>query len=415
MTCPFRGPSPSGLQPEAVASSILGFQSAAPASTPTGGAGHAGGVTHYGTYLGIDKLLSLQDAPAHAKPGGCGIMHHEENTFVIVHQVFELWFKLVITDLRKIRTLLAHSDRATLEHKAFYECTNLLQRVELTLVHATQGFAVIETMHPSDFLEFRDYLVPASGFQSAAFRVLESLLGVADENRATVNSIAVKDYLTTAERGQVRVEETQLSLSALLNKLLASVHVPTGFVAAFLKSVTTVLEQQQYEYAGLPRGDTRAETLIRSSASNISSILEDPAQWCDGLNFNEVEGSTAERDAFRRSFIAALFITSYRHEPRFSQLAQLLDRLVAVEEAILLWRGRHMHMAERMLGRRTGTGGSSGVGYLDITRKYRVFHPLWLVRKVAVRSSALPPYATFGADIPFFDPTSPLTKPSVSA
>ena len=107
----------------------------------------------------------------------------------------------------------------------------------------------------------------------------------------------------------------------------------------------------------------------------------------------------AQAEEFKKAVLAALYAVSYRHHHKYAILANLLDQLVAVEEGMLLWRGRHLHMAERMIGRRVGSGGSSGVGYLDITRKYRIFHALWLVRKLAVRSSALPAPAELDADV----------------
>ena len=68
-----------------------------------------------------------------------------------------------------------------------------------------------------------------------------------------------------------------------------------------------------------------------------------------------------------------------------------MDAVVSVEEAMLLWRTAHARMVERMIGRRVGTGGSSGVDYLDATTRYRVFGDLWAVRTLLIKQEALPP------------------------
>ena len=70
---------------------------------------------------------------------------------------------------------------------------------------------------------------------------------------------------------------------------------------------------------------------------------------------------------------------------------KLISTLIELEESMILWRSAHARMVERMIGRRIGTGGSSGVDYLDMTTKYRVFIDLWSVRSVLIKKEALPP------------------------
>ena len=85
-----------------------------------------------------------------------------------------------------------------------------------------------------------------------------------------------------------------------------------------------------------------------------------------------------------------LFIESYRELPLLSWPRRLIDTVVDLEEAMLLFRSHHARMVERMIGRRMGTGGSSGVDYLDMTLKYRIFTDLWAVRTMLVKREALP-------------------------
>ena len=84
-----------------------------------------------------------------------------------------------------------------------------------------------------------------------------------------------------------------------------------------------------------------------------------------------------------------LFIESYRELPLLSWPRRLIDTVVDLEESMLLFRSHHARMVERMIGRRMGTGGSSGVDYLDMTLKYRIFTDLWAVRTMLVKRDAI--------------------------
>ncbi len=117
----------------------------------------------YGDYLKVDVLLSLQRQLTSA---------HDELQFVIIHQIFELWFKLLLFELESIRAAMQQADLRT--------AVRLLGRTHEILKSLTTGWAVIETMRPHDFLEFRSELKPASGFQSRQFREIEFLSGVKD-------------------------------------------------------------------------------------------------------------------------------------------------------------------------------------------------------------------------------------------
>ncbi len=120
----------------------------------------------YGSYLKVPELLSLQ-APLTDE--------HDELQFIVVHQVYELWFRLILHELDTVLVLLEESSDASIG-----EAVRLLQRVARIQDVLVAQLAVIETMRPGDFLRFRDRLKPASGFQSAQFRELECLLGERD-------------------------------------------------------------------------------------------------------------------------------------------------------------------------------------------------------------------------------------------
>ena len=89
---------------------------------------------------------------------------------------------------------------------------------------------------------------------------------------------------------------------------------------------------------------------------------------------------------------ALLFIESYRELPLLAWPREVLDATVELEQAFVIFRQRHARMVERVVGRRTGTGGSAGVDYLDQTAlKYRIFRDVWAVRTLLIQKSALPP------------------------
>ncbi|ORC89800.1 putative tryptophan-dioxygenase oxidoreductase protein [Trypanosoma theileri] len=350
--------------------------------------------THYSSYLGIDVLTQLQDGVSSGKPGGRGLVHHEELTFIITHQVFELWFKLMIEDLRLSRDCLKNISLSDLTKtpRLMQKAIRYINRAEAIFHHCTGAFGILETMHPSEFLEFRDYLVPASGFQSVAFRLLEQLLGVPNSTRCLVNDASVFSYLHDEEQQLLEREAREPSLSSLVIDLYASVEVPDDFVEVYLRTTRSVHEEQQYGIAKARRGDVKSERLVETAVVNMKSMLEDPAAWTDGVLLPDDEA----RAKYTRAVRGALFVMSYRNDDACANAAALLDALVALEEGMLLWRGRHTHMAERMIGRRGGTGGTtSGVEYLDQTRRYRIFHLVWLVRKMLIRPSALPPLSSY--------------------
>ncbi len=122
----------------------------------------------YGGYLRLTELLGLQHAQSDPA-------HHDELLFIVIHQVYELWFKQILHELDSVVGLLEQGD--TLEaHRLIRRCIE----IEHLLI---QQLTVLETMTPNDFLQFRDHLRPASGFQSAQFRAIEFRSGLKDAAR----------------------------------------------------------------------------------------------------------------------------------------------------------------------------------------------------------------------------------------
>jgi tryptophan 2,3-dioxygenase len=119
----------------------------------------------YKSYLKLEELLKLQQ-PLSEPP--C----HDEALFIIVHQVFELWFKLVLHEIDKIFEMLDQGD--------VIESERLIRRLTSIVRLFVPKLSVLETMMPSDFIQFRDRLRPASGFQSVQFREIEFACGLKD-------------------------------------------------------------------------------------------------------------------------------------------------------------------------------------------------------------------------------------------
>src|ERR1700730_3423962 len=117
----------------------------------------------YDSYLHIPQLLDLQQGLTKA---------HDELLFIVVHQVYELWFKVLIDELESVRSSIEAEDLRAARHA--------LNRVKVIEDLLVDKVAVLETMAPQDFLTFRSELAPASGFQSAQFREIEFLSGLKD-------------------------------------------------------------------------------------------------------------------------------------------------------------------------------------------------------------------------------------------
>ncbi|HET7529636.1 MAG TPA: tryptophan 2,3-dioxygenase family protein [Mycobacteriales bacterium] len=143
-------------------------------TTPVRRFGEEGGLLSYGGYLHLDVLLQQQVPQSQASDGGAPA--HDELLFITIHQVYELWFKLLLHELTTVRDLLV--DGASGE--AMWTARHLLRRVEQVEQVLIAQLPVLETMTPQDFLDFRALLAPASGFQSVQFRELEFLSGLKD-------------------------------------------------------------------------------------------------------------------------------------------------------------------------------------------------------------------------------------------
>lgn len=146
---------------------------------------------YYGTYLKLGSVLGAQEMES-AK---AGFPAHDEHLFIVIHQVYELWFKQIIFELD---ACMESFRQPSIPEPELYKVAQRLHRVTEIQRLLVQQLTVLETMTPSGFLEFRDFLFPASGFQSAQFRLIENKLGLKQDKRLKFGG---RGYCTYLNRG----------------------------------------------------------------------------------------------------------------------------------------------------------------------------------------------------------------------
>lgn len=258
----------------------------------------------YGGYLRLDQLLTAQQ-PLTQPP------HHDELLFIVMHQVAELWMKLIIHELK---AAIAH-----LRIDDVNECLKILARVKHVQRQLFEQWAVLETLTPSEYLEFRGALGSSSGFQSLQYRMIEFMLG-----NKNVQMLKVFDYDPAAQAQLREVLDTP------------------GLYDEFLRYLAR-------------RGHA-------VPAARVERDWNEPYQRHEGL-----------LPVFKR-----IYETPAEFWPEYHMCEQLVD----VEESFQLWRFRHMKTVERIIGHRRGTGGSSGVAFLKKALELEFFPELLDVRTV---------------------------------
>jgi tryptophan 2,3-dioxygenase len=251
----------------------------------------------YGSYLHVKPLLELQQPLSDPA-------HHDEMLFIVIHQVYELWFKQILHELDAAMTSIDAGD--------LLRTSKRFRRIDAIQRLLEQQVDVLETMTPQEFNQFRDNLNPASGFQSVQFREIEFASGL--QRPSILQSIELDP--AQRERLERRMREPTL-----------------------------------YD---------RAKSLLQRRGFAVATHDE----------------------------LIETFRTIYTREDEFYDLYLFLEELIEFDERLLLWRGRHVRMVERMIGGKMGTGGSPGAAYLARTLEYKLFPELWEVRTLLGGSPA---------------------------
>ncbi|WAH36925.1 tryptophan 2,3-dioxygenase [Alicyclobacillus dauci] len=254
----------------------------------------------YGDYLHLDTVLSSQ----HPLSG-----HHDEMLFIIIHQASELWMTLVLHELdAAIRSI---------EKDHLEPAFKMLTRVSRIQQQLIQSWDVLSTLTPAEYMEFRDKLGHASGFQSYQNRLIEFALGHKKSN-------------------VLKVYQHQ---PALYERLRRALEAPSIY-------------------------DVTLKALARRGFTIDATCLH--RDW----SLDYTPHATVEQ----------AWLTVYRNVGQYWDLYELAEKLVDVEDRQQQWRFSHMKTVERIIGHKTGTGGSSGVTYLKQVLDHRFFPELWTLR-----------------------------------
>ena len=256
----------------------------------------------YAGYLRLDRLLSAQQLLSQPP-------HHDELLFIVQHQVSELWLKLMIHELRAATVHLQHDELGP--------CQKIFARCKLVLRQLTDMWSVLETLTPSEYMEFRHILGPSSGFQSLQYRTMEFLLG--NKNAAMLQVFA---------------------------------HDPEG-----CEVLREALESPSLY-------DEALRFLGRHGHAVPPAHLE--RDWSKPHVFDAA--------------LVPMFERIYEDSDTHWVAYQLCEDLVDLETQFQLWRFRHMRTVMRIIGFKRGTGGSSGVGFLKQALDLTFFPELFEVR-----------------------------------
>lgn len=254
----------------------------------------------YTDYLHLNTVLSSQHRLSD---------HHDEMLFIIIHHVSELWMKLIIHELTTAIERIGEGDL-----QPAFKMLARVSRIQEQIIHA---WDVLATMTPAEYLEFRDKLGKASGFQSYQYRLIEFALG----------------YKSTHI---LKIYENE---PGIYDALKAALHAPSIY-------------------------DVSIKALARAGLPINEKLLD--------RDYSVVYGGD--------DTVKAAWEEVYRNVNKYWELYELAEKLVDIEDWLQQWRFRHMKTVERIIGYKKGTGGSSGVHYLRQVLDHRFFPELWDLR-----------------------------------
>jgi tryptophan 2,3-dioxygenase len=338
----------------------------------------------YGSYLQLDRLLDSQTL----KSTESGNSVHDEMLFIIIHQVYELWFKQILHELDSVLDMF--KDNYVQEENFGIVVSRFDRIIEIQKLLVNQ-IGILETMTPMDFLEFRDLLTPSSGFQSTQFRLIENKLGMQAEDRIQYGKQRYNKFLDENDSKKVLESEGEFSLFSLLEKWLERTPFLQMDEFNFWASYQTAVEEMiKGDIERIKENTQFDEETQKNSLKQYESIQ----RTYDAL-FDESKYAQLQKEGHRRlsqkATLGALFIQLYRDEPILQLPHRLLTQLINIDQLFTSWRNRHRLLVFRMIGVKIGTGGSVGHAYLKKTaEKHSVFRDIANLSTYIIPRSSLP-------------------------
>lgn len=325
---------------------------------------------YYGDYLNLEALLDTQrlESTRH------GETVHDEMLFIVVHQSYELWFKQILWELDSILEVF---DQEAVDERDMGTAVARLRRINEIQGLLIEMIGVLETMTPLDFLDFRDHLFPASGFQSAQFRVIENKLGLRRQDRLLLAGDEYTARFDSEDRESVEEVEQATSLFDLVERWLERTPFLDRGDFSFWEAYREAVHARIQSDRAIVEGNPKLTDEERKAQLGEFDQVEYQYQALFDADKYELEKAAGRIRLSQRAFQAAVFITLYRDQPALQEPYRLLELLMDVDEGFTTWRYRHAQMALRMIGRRVGTGGSAGAKYLEKSaERSRVFGDL---------------------------------------
>lgn len=345
---------------------------------------HNRGPTYYGDYLKLNELLELQ-IPESRKIGNEA---HDETLFIIVHQVYELWFKQILHELKTVHNIF---NQDAIAEKELFTITHRLERIKSIQRLLIGQLEVMETMTPLDFLDFRDLLIPASGFQSVQFREIEVLMGLRTDNRISIDREYFLGRLNQEDRERIEeIEKSPTLLQLLSHWLERTPFLETENFKFWDEYKTVVHDILLSDKKIIESNPTLTDKAKEASVENLLSTIETFKSLFDSNKYQELQNA-GKRKISQKAMLGGLFISLYRDEPILHLPFKLITLLKDIDEGFTAWRYRHALMAHRILGAKIGTGGSSGHQYLKrAAENNRVFIDLFNLSTFLIPKSRLP-------------------------
>ena len=338
----------------------------------------------YGSYLQLDRILQSQVL----KSSENGETVHDEMLFIIIHQIYELWFKQILHELDSVLEMFRGN---YVQEENFGIVVARFDRIIEIQKLLVNQISILETMTPMDFLEFRDLLTPSSGFQSVQFRLIENKLGMRAEDRIQYGKQRYNQFLDEADAKCVLKSENEPSLFELLENWLERTPFLQMDEFNFWASYQTAVEEMiKGDIERIKENTQFEEETQKNSLKQYESIQ----RTYDAL-FDESKYAQLQKEGHRRlsqkATLGALFIQLYRDEPILQLPHRLLTQLINIDQLFTSWRNRHRLLVFRMIGVKIGTGGSTGHAYLKKTaEKHSVFSDFANLSTYIIPRSSLP-------------------------